>query len=168
MSLVGLRGNQLLRGAQAIYDNDQNNLNEYGRLYNGYAVLDARGLCPLNWHVPSDSEWAELEILLGMDVAQVEASGFRGTVEGNMLKSIDGWSGDGGGNNTSGFNAKPGGIRYFGDFTYAFTNATIWSSTLGSTGDLLYRHLYFGETRIQRASLSNEIGFSVRCIQNTD
>ena len=33
-------------GAQAIYNNDASNLADYGRLYNWYAVDDARGLCP--------------------------------------------------------------------------------------------------------------------------
>ena len=33
-------------------------LNEYGRLYNWYAVDDTRGLCPSGWHVPTDeSGW---------------------------------------------------------------------------------------------------------------
>ena len=32
-------------------------LEEYGRLYNWYAVDDERGLCPAGWHVPSESEW---------------------------------------------------------------------------------------------------------------
>ena len=62
-----------IEGAQAIYGNDPGNLIEYGRLYNGYAILDARGLCPLSWHVPSDSEWADLEILLGMAADEVGA-----------------------------------------------------------------------------------------------
>ena len=31
-------------------------LAEYGRLYNWYAVADARGLCPNGWHVPTDGE----------------------------------------------------------------------------------------------------------------
>ena len=33
-------------------------LNEYGRLYNWYAVDDARGLCPSGWHIPTDEEWS--------------------------------------------------------------------------------------------------------------
>ncbi|MGB0150401.1 MAG: FISUMP domain-containing protein [Flavobacteriales bacterium] len=28
-------------------------MSEYGRLYNWYAVDDARGLCPNGWHIPS-------------------------------------------------------------------------------------------------------------------
>ena len=47
-------------GAQAIYANDASNLADYGRLYNWYAVDDARGLCPSGWHVPTDGEFMTL------------------------------------------------------------------------------------------------------------
>ena len=53
-------------GAQAIYNNDASNLADYGRLYNWYAVDDARGLCPSGWHVPTDGEYMTLEMELGM------------------------------------------------------------------------------------------------------
>ena len=45
-------------------------LNEFGRLYNWYAVDDDRGLCPNGWHVPSDGEWMSLELHLGMTESQ--------------------------------------------------------------------------------------------------
>ena len=48
-------------------------LNEYGRLYNWYAVDDARGLCPSGWHVPTDGEWMTMEMALGMSEAQANA-----------------------------------------------------------------------------------------------
>ena len=38
----------------------QSNLADYGRLYNWYAVDDARGLCPSGWHVPTDVEYTTL------------------------------------------------------------------------------------------------------------
>ena len=38
---------------------------KYGRLYNGHAVVDARGLFPSGWHVPSTGEWALLKDHLG-------------------------------------------------------------------------------------------------------
>ena len=40
---------------------EEQSLTEYGRLYNWYAVDDARGLCPSGWHVPTDEEWTDLE-----------------------------------------------------------------------------------------------------------
>jgi uncharacterized protein (TIGR02145 family) len=32
----------------------------YGKLYNGFAVMDPRGLAPEGWHIPSNEEWFEL------------------------------------------------------------------------------------------------------------
>ena len=57
-------------GAQAIYNNDASNLADYGRLYNWYAVDDARGLCPSGWHVPTDEEFMTLEMELGMSESE--------------------------------------------------------------------------------------------------
>ena len=50
---------------------------QYGRLYSWAAVNDDRGLCPTGWHVPSDSEWMDLEMALGMDAAEATGTGFR-------------------------------------------------------------------------------------------
>ena len=41
-------------------DDEVSNLADYGRLYNWYAVDDARGLCPSGWHVPTDEEYTTL------------------------------------------------------------------------------------------------------------
>ena len=35
---------------------NDSNLEVYGRLYNWYAVDDARGLCPSGWHIASDED----------------------------------------------------------------------------------------------------------------
>jgi uncharacterized protein (TIGR02145 family) len=37
----------------------------YGHLYNWYAIADKRNMCPLGWHVPSDSEWIILTTYCG-------------------------------------------------------------------------------------------------------
>ena len=42
-------------------DDEVSNLADYGRLYNWYAVDDARGLCPSGWHVPTDEEYTTLK-----------------------------------------------------------------------------------------------------------
>ncbi|MBK7649437.1 MAG: fibrobacter succinogenes major paralogous domain-containing protein [Flammeovirgaceae bacterium] len=34
--------------------------NIYGNLYNGYAVFNASGICPCEYHVPTKAEWQEL------------------------------------------------------------------------------------------------------------
>jgi hypothetical protein len=42
--------------AWCYYDNDPSNGEQYGKLYNWYAVNDPRGLAPEGWHIPSDTE----------------------------------------------------------------------------------------------------------------
>ena len=42
----------------------------YGRLYNGYTAADERRLCPNAWSVPTDEDWMELEMALGMSESE--------------------------------------------------------------------------------------------------
>ena len=50
-------------GQYGVYDNDSTNADIYGNLYNWYAVDDDRGVCPEGFHVPSDGEFKQLEIV---------------------------------------------------------------------------------------------------------
>jgi uncharacterized protein (TIGR02145 family) len=51
--------------AWCYYRNDSKNGGKYGKLYNWHAVNDPRGLAPIGWHVPSDSDWSTLSENLG-------------------------------------------------------------------------------------------------------
>ena len=51
--------------AWCYYENDPKNGTKYGKLYNWYAVNDARGLAPAGWHIPTDEEWTVLSTFLG-------------------------------------------------------------------------------------------------------
>lgn len=155
-------------GAQAIYADDPANLPLYGRLYNGYAVLDSRGVCPAGWKVPSDDDWKALELFLGLDQASVDAMNWRGTDEGNQLKAsstdVPSWNG----NNSTGFSAMPGGSRPVGAggaFLYATGNGFWWSTTEWY-GDLLYRRLQVLDGKIYRLSTKKGNGQSIRCLKN--
>jgi uncharacterized protein (TIGR02145 family) len=53
--------------AWCYYDKDVTNGAKYGKLYNWYAVNDARGLAPVGYHIPTDDEWMDLEDFLGPD-----------------------------------------------------------------------------------------------------
>lgn len=68
----------------------------FGKLYNWYAVSDPRGIAPDGWHVPDFNEWLSLLKYLGP-----------GPRQGIKLKSARLWDG----NNESGFDALPAGIR---------------------------------------------------------
>jgi len=53
----GVLWSRLESGAWVYYNNEQNNQHVLGKLYNGYAARDSRGVCPAGWHMPSDSQW---------------------------------------------------------------------------------------------------------------
>lgn len=88
-------------GAYCVYDDDDENSEKYGRLYNGYAIFDERNICPEGWHVPTKEELETLINYLG---------GFYNC--GYLLRNRSGWEElDPNTNNLSGFSALPGGAR---------------------------------------------------------
>ena len=137
-------------------------LAEYGRLYNWYAVDDARSLCPSGWHVPTDGEWTDLE-------NHISSQGFSGT-EGTALKSTYGWSNSGNGTDDFGFSALPGGYRslYGGLFYHAGSYGYWWSSS-PSGGNAWFRYLSRSSPVIIRSDNNPpRLGFSVRCLRDAD
>jgi uncharacterized protein (TIGR02145 family) len=61
--------------------NMENVIDAYGLRYNFYAVDDPRGLCPEGWHIPSDEEWKQLEMNMGLTRESADEVGFRGEHE---------------------------------------------------------------------------------------
>ncbi|MGB1099780.1 MAG: fibrobacter succinogenes major paralogous domain-containing protein [Flavobacteriales bacterium] len=143
-------------------------LNEYGRLYNWYAVDDARGLCPSGWHVPTDGEWMTLEMALGMSESDANDTGFRGTDQGTQMKTDYGWSGGGNGTNSSGFSGLPGGYRLNdGYFNYAGYYGDWWSSS--PYGYLAWSRFLINDVEgVGRFHANPNDGFSVRCVQDSE
>ena len=138
----------------------------YGRLYNWYAVDDARGLCPSGWHVPTDEEWMVLEMELGMSESEANSTGWRGMDEGPQLQSTSGWYNNGNGTDDFGFSAHPGGNRSYvfnGDFVWAGQNGYWWSSS--PDGGNAWRRYISYSGGIIRSSYFPRSGFSVRCLR---
>ena len=146
-------------------------LNEFGRLYNGYAVNDARGLCPSGWHVPTDSEWITMEMALGMSEAQANSQlEWRGTNQGSQMKTDYGWTNEGNGTNSSGFSGLPGGLRSLnGDFIQAGEDGYWWSYSPPSwNANPWYRQLFYLSEGVKRYIEDPTLGFSVRCVEDNE
>ena len=146
-------------------------LEEYGRLYNWYAVDDARSLCPSGWGVPTDGEWMILEMALGMSESEANDNYYRGEGVGGLMKATFGWTNGRNGTNMSGFSGIPGGYRVpSGDFSYAGYDFGIWSSTPNGD-DAMYRNLSaFPDytNMVSRSEMEHRHGLSVRCIKDTE
>jgi len=164
---------KLTTGAYCEYDNNSANVDTYGRLYNWYAVNDSRNIAPEGWHVPTDEEWKELEMTLGMSQSEADDSGWRGSDQGSQLAgNADLWSDGVLENNTafgsSGFAALPGGYRYgygggFDDMGY---DALFWSSSEFIGVNALDRKLRYGNAYVCRGADLMQYGFSVRLVRD--
>jgi len=141
------------------YDNDSiSDKNTYGALYNWYAVNTGK-LCPAGWHVPSDAEWSMLINNMGID----SVAGGKLIEEGSSH-----WQSNiPGATNESEFTALPGGYRgTSGTFFYKGLYCSFWSSTANDTISAWYRDMGGNTTEVERGTIDDRYGFSVRCIKD--
>lgn len=150
----------------------------FGALYNWNAAVrsdpDAeggpvQGVCPDGWHLPSDGEWQQLEVALGMSETTAALHDWRGSNEGGKLKELayTHWQVyNDSATNASGFTALPGGFRtYNGSFNGDGAYATFWTATGNpANGNAWYRSLYYERGGIYRHQNKRWQGFSVRCV----
>ena len=155
-------------GAQMIYANSSGNLEQYGRLYNWYAVNDERQVCPSGWHVPTDEQFKSLEMYLGMSESDANSTGWdRGTDEGAQLKASASDSPSWNGSNISGFHGLSGGQRFgggdFGDDQYG-----LWWSGTDSSGSAWTRILSIYHQTVKRDVVPHNHGLSIRCLKDAE
>ncbi len=140
------------------YNDEITNKTPYGALYNYYAVNTGK-LCPIGWHVASDVEWHTMIILFDSNATQ---GGDESQIAGANLKeagTTHWFTPNTGANNSSGFTALPGGVRFRYGPSHLGEIGYYWSSHVP-------RLIYSGTNLITRGAISDETGCSVRCIKN--
>ncbi len=175
------------QGAYAIYNNNDNMLEAYGKLYNWYAVDDSRGLCPEGWSVPSDADWTQLVDFVADQGYPNEWDNPNGA--GNALKScrqvgspLGGdcdtsdhprWHSDGThyGFDEFGFSALPGGDRNANGNYYGIGDDGIWwSSSENLATGAWFRSMFRGAGNVGGYDHlgGKRGGFGVRCFRDID
>ena len=148
------------------FPNATENVANFGYLYDWYAAVDTatnsiadieatyaagkhvQGACPNGWYMPTDEDFKTLE-----------------SFNANDLRSTDFWI-EGGGTNSTGFNAVPGGYYncVTGRYENAAGNAYFWSchpvydAATGAMIDYICEKIYNGKV------YSRCNGFSIRCV----
>jgi uncharacterized protein (TIGR02145 family) len=150
-------------GAWAYYNNDASYACPYGKLYNWYACVDARQLCPVGWHVPTDAEWTVLTDFIGGEAVAGGKMKTTGTIEA----ATGLWySPNTGATNSSGFSGAPGGGGDDGGYYGFGGNGFWWSSSEYDTYIAWLRSLYYYNDVAYRFNLGKQYGFSVRCLRD--
>ena len=154
-----------------VYNNNLSFISPYGRLYDWNS---ARLVCPTGWHLPSDTEWKNLESFLGMPAQDLDLFGQtqpRGTDQGGKLKqqSTTTWIPPNfGATNISGFTALPGGQRNASDGTYIGLGSIglYWTSTENGIGSAWMRGLTTTNALVNRNHIPKQTAISVRCLKD--
>ena len=146
-------------GALCSYNNNVQNDIPYGKLYNWFAVANSKKLCPAGWHVPTDTEWSNLESFLGGN-----------SVAGGKMKSTGTkyWNcPNGAADNSSGFSGLPGGKRDAdGSFFEINTNGNWWTATDYEPEYALNRSILYLNGGLEFNGELKQSGFSVRCVKD--
>jgi uncharacterized protein (TIGR02145 family) len=149
----------LKTGAYCWYNNeDSTHKDIYGALYNWYAVKTEK-LCPLGWHVPSNSEWDTLIAFLDGNY-----------IAGGLMKEVGTthWKEPNtGATNESGFSAIPGGFRIKGNgFNNKGNSGYWWTSTEFKDEKACSRILLYYSNIIYKDHNLMVNGYSVRCVKD--
>jgi uncharacterized protein (TIGR02145 family) len=146
-------------GAYAHVDGDQANNTTYGKLYNGHAIFDSRGLCPSGWHAATQLEW---------DALIAEQGGE--SLAGGALRTVTGWaSPNTGATNSSGFSALPAGFLSTSGFSYNALNyqAFFWIATTTTTNTAPYILMHNGSSDLFSYDANYTAqGMSCRCVKD--
>lgn len=147
----------LQEGQYLHYDFALENLEDHGRLYNGYSIQDARGICPSGWHVSTAADWAEL----------ISLTELFNMPEATVLKSstLDepAWNGY----NQLGFSATPGGrMSSEGDMNLLGSYAYYWVDSTSTAQGVGYRIMSTSMGAVGAGDFAGSMGYSVRCVRD--
>lgn len=161
-TMINVSANQTNNGVteKYCYDNNPTNCNTYGGLYQWDEMMNysttqgSQGLCPIGWHIPTNSDWTMLMNYLGGS-----------TVAGGKMKEMGTghWNyPNTGATNESEFTGLPGGYSIYPSYYYNINmSGVFYSSTPIYVMDLEYN----SEGAFIGNSPNGTSGYSIRCVK---
>ncbi len=137
-----------------------------GKLYNGYAVSDARNVCPTGWHVPLQAEWDIFITYIGGSTiagSKMKLNNSSYWLSPNLYSTNESFFNSRG----SGFRAcifTFGGVVGFNLTVSLFQQSAYWSGDLLSTPVITILNNNSAGINNPTQNLNN--GYSIRCIKD--
>lgn len=151
----------LSSGARCYLYNDSQFEDDFGKLYNWYAVTDSRNICPTGWHVPSDPEWTDLIDYLDPSIT-FNTAGAKMKVVGTQMWEFT----NSNVTNESGFSAVgSGGIGYPYEYSMYY-NGLWWTTTSQNANTSWVIRLNTDMDSVIRETQFFTNGYSVRCLKD--
>jgi uncharacterized protein (TIGR02145 family) len=142
-------------GAWSYYNNNSGYDCPYGKLYNWYAVVDSRHICPSGWREPTLSDWQILSAFVNNNGGAIKSTSTSIWGPNNV-----------GANNNSGFSAIPcgykGTIAEFRDFGQ---RGYYWTSSSNGSSTSWYCRMYVNNTILETPNTDKPVAMGVRCIR---
>ena len=147
------RWSQRSTAAYCDFYNKLENVKEYGRLYNWFAVNDSRGICPVGWHIPTASEWKTLDSNIRVNKKIKDFKGWWSFFPSNSsvlpkdFRNNDGYFE----NENSLFQSNYGGW---------------WTSTSTGNDEANYYYVGFSSFALVSGKYSKNGGFNIICVKD--
>lgn len=151
-----------LEGAWTYYNSNTEMNEDYGKLYNWFAVEDPRNICPEGWHIPDDEEWETLLTYLGgyqgagAKMKETGTNHFAYTNEGST--------------NESGFTGLPGGMMDYGWISFDKGMTGYWWSSTNANDyydlDAYYYYVSRDVNEVLDGTGDKNNGVSCRCLKD--
>ncbi len=157
------------------YDNETENCDIYGRLYNWATAMNFadscnsevcdsliqakhEGICPTGWHVPTKEEWQSLLLFINHP--------YTSSYNAKKLKAVSGWN-DYNGDDDYGFSALPGGGRNSsGIFSDIGNKGYWWTTTEFGNNYAYFRSMFSDSDRVGENYDYKSGSAMVRCIKD--
>ncbi len=153
-----------------------NSYRQFGVYYNGAATI---GACPSGWHLPTDSEWTQLEIYLQNNgynsngIVDTDDDRETNNFTAKSLASVTGWEltdsenavgNNPEDNNSTGFRGLPCGASFSSEISLG--NACWWTDTNANIG-IYYRIIGGpGSDAVYRADGPFKYALNIRCVRD--
>ncbi len=148
-------------GAYCNQENNPSISSQLGNLYNAYALIDERNLCPTGWRVPDTSDWNTL--INNQGGSQLAGEALK--EEGNAH-----WSAPNLATNGSGFTAISGGGRIASSVCYiwlGYTNQGVYWTKTDYSSTKNYSYILYNFSKVVNISTYDKNdGFPVRCVKD--